>query len=280
MASAIKAQQRLQHLNIAIRNEAFLSNEMKDYDNGIETQAVDNRSLYELRNDANFMRQEFEKKVYNLFSNDNSASNHFISNFDEDDISDFNVVYPQLLKLYKGSRAHPATVLATTMQLIDNMDNTGSINQSSNNISDQIEEIKDFVEQQYKQGNINLKKGNELTDILNAVAIFEDPQNQMQVGSEKWTSLRSKISDEVNGLLKLIMSNNIDNESLENIMKSLKTKMITVRDSSSKAERDNIATQKKIEKAKNKQLEQEAKTALAKAAAAKAEAKRLAKKNK
>jgi len=42
-------------------------------------------------------------------------------------------------------------------------------------------------------------------------------------------------------------------------MKSLKTKMITVRDSSSKAERNNIATQKKIEKAKNKQLEQEAK---------------------
>ena len=57
-------QKRLDLLNIAIKNEALLSSKMANFDNGINQVISDTRSLYEKRNDANFLKKDFQKKCF------------------------------------------------------------------------------------------------------------------------------------------------------------------------------------------------------------------------
>ena len=253
MTSESKYKQRQRIQNIAIENEAFLSNIMKDYDNGIVSDPIDRRSLYEKRNDANFMRQEFEKKVYSLFGNDEDASNTFIDGFDEDDIPDFNVIYPQLAQLFKGSLVHPASALVTAKQLIDNVNSTGSINQAINSImSDNIEKLKQLLENVYSQGIIGKENADDLTDVLNALLTFDTPGFDFNSfkASNKWAVFRKSINNDINNLLDTMStidpSRNSINETIEvltNIKKEMVKSFITPTTKEQKAIDANAARQ-------------------------------------
>ena len=88
MAIAEKTKQRLELLKIAINNEAKLSNNMSNYDNGIipisDTRSVyDTRTSSEKRMDKNFIRNNFRQKVFSLFNNDPEDANEFIEMLSE-----------------------------------------------------------------------------------------------------------------------------------------------------------------------------------------------------
>ena len=99
------------------------------------------------------MQTNFEKKVYKLF-NDINDSKTFIENVDDNDKKKFNVIFPELLKLYKNSMADPYDILHTFHQLVSNLEKTGSIKTSANNdLILKIENIKDFLIFQYNENS-------------------------------------------------------------------------------------------------------------------------------
>jgi len=218
MALAEKTKQRLELLKIAIDNEAKLSNNMSNYDNGIipisDTRSVyDTRTSSEKRMDKNLIRNNFRQKVFSLFNNDPEDANEFIENFNEDDILLFDSVYNQLKKTFSGSNQSPQVILNTTYQLMNNLDQTGVISQTSNNrqtraIIDNISEIKDFIENQYKNKNMSKSTGDSMMHVLDAITAYDNFDYDTLKLSSKWTNFKQKIQPFVNEIIEIMISNN------------------------------------------------------------------------
>ena len=118
MTSEAKKRDMMRVLDIASNNSKILRNRMTDYALGIEeTSGRDNRSTEAKLSDSNFMNREVKTKVYALFNNDATQSEDFISYLisQQVDPQDFNVVYPQLVQLYKGSLVRADIVANTTL---------------------------------------------------------------------------------------------------------------------------------------------------------------------
>ena len=266
----------LETLHIAANNEKILSGIMKDHDNGIEEQVIDNRSLYEKRDDSNYMRQQFEKKVYDLFNNDSKSSDTFVNTFNTNLIPEFNVVYPQLVSLFKGSLSHPSFVLTTTNKLINNLHNKGVINQStdtkipkqSNKLNMKLlnntEEIKKYIFQQYQDKNLNKKEGNDIIHILNAMVQYNQPGFDFKQfsNSAKWAQFKKEIQPNIDDLVQIISSQDSDADKLTNmdhILKNIKNQLTKSVQALTPAERENIKAMEKEAKEEMKHNEKRAK---------------------
>jgi hypothetical protein len=133
MATSKKKQMEMRRiLDLSISNQKNLSDLMNDFQHGVVTQPTDFTSTFDKLNDANFLRNDFRKKVYVLFNNDTTQSEGYIKKFESSslDIEDFNTVYSNLLQLFKNTLASYITVYNNTVQLIDNIKQTGNPGQA------------------------------------------------------------------------------------------------------------------------------------------------------
>jgi len=163
--------------------------------------------------DKNLIRNNFRQKVFSLFNNDPEDANEFIENFNEDYILLFDSVYNQLKKTFSGSNQSPQVILNTTYQLMNNLDQTGVISQTSNNkqtraIIDNISEIKDFIENQYKNKNMSKSTGDSMMHVLDAITAYDNFDYDTLKLSSKWTSFKQKIQPFVNEIIEIMISNN------------------------------------------------------------------------
>jgi hypothetical protein len=174
MTSEAKKRDMMRMLNVASSNANILKSHMLDHDQGIErnTTGTDNRTIEEKLNDRNYMTQEMRKKVYALFNNDATQSEAYLDLIADDNINgkEFNIVYPQLVQLFKGTLASADAVAKTTGQLIDNFESTGNMNQAEvNSLTDAIDEMHEWINRAYKSGSISKEEGDKGVDVLNHV---------------------------------------------------------------------------------------------------------------
>lgn len=284
MANALKNQKK-QILDVAIKNEALLSNSMKNFDNGIEEQKIDNRSNYEKRLDSNFMRQEFEKKVYDLFNNDVAESTWYIdkymNDFGAEAIPAFNNVFPQLKSMFKNSLQRPDFIFQTTLQLIENMADTGVIqqNQSANNKNFQeiIYVIQQFIDEQRQNKLINKHESETMGDLLEAMVQYANPQYEYNqfTNTEKWNTFKKDIQPTINNLIQIITSNKPDTYKMDDVLHIFKS----IKDMLTKSIESLTPAQKASIKAFEQQNKAAANKEIAEAKKETAEAKKLTKKS-
>jgi len=231
-----------------IKNSKTLYTRYNDYINNVEPNTqeveVDNQISNEsLRQNSNFMENAFQKKVYKLFNNDVNDSQTFIQNVNDNDKKQFNVIYPQLLKLYKNSMADPYDILDTFHKLVSNLEQTGSIKTSANNdLILKIENIKDFLIFQYNEKQLSKRDGDDLTNVLNGVLSYEESTDVLK-GSDKsrWLSLRKKISNDINILIDIMIQDTDAKSKINDIvsvMQDIKTQILIVSKSKSPDEKN------------------------------------------
>jgi len=261
MTSEAKQVRMMKTLKIAIANQHKLSNAMSDYDNGIEAESTDRRGLYEKLDDSNYTNQDFHKKVYNLFNNDEKASETFMDNFN-DDIGDFNIVYPQLLTLFKGKHIPPLLVVNTAQQLIDNFNESGVVNGSKNS-SGKLDGVIAFLQQQHNEGNVKKAAGDDMIDKLNALNVLlysgddmMDDFNTLRNDKSKYSSVKGKIRLKIDDLLRIITTKSGDDklEDITKVLTSIKQDVFYTLNEPSKIEQEesklNIALQQQAEQDK------------------------------
>lgn len=175
MTSEAKKRDMMRMLDVASNNSNLLSNRMSDYELGIqETSGRDNRTIDDKLSDSNFMNREVKTKVYALFNNDATQSEKFIDKLttEQVDPQDFNVVYPQLVQLYKGSVAGANNIANTALQLIGNYTTTGVINQtlaSNKSNLEFLDKLYKLVENTYDRGVITKTKGDKAADVIDDI---------------------------------------------------------------------------------------------------------------
>jgi len=128
-----RAMEMLKMLDLRISNTKKLSDAMNDYEHGVTTEQTDMRSTFDKLSDQNFMENQFREKVYKLFGNDTTQSEHFISKFSNANMSieDFNIIYVKLSDMFKGKLVPYSTVYNNMIHLINNMKTTGNPQQQA-----------------------------------------------------------------------------------------------------------------------------------------------------
>lgn len=161
-------QKQIVSLKKASVNNAKISKSMHNYENGIELdlEGKDDRSNYEKLEDKNNIRQTIGQKVYKLFNNDPDEAETFIDYIMDNKISitEFNKVYPILLKDSDPMTNTVSYMIPTFARLIDNDFSTGSVNTSSI-----IRDIYNMIERIYDRGGISETKADDLVDKSEAI---------------------------------------------------------------------------------------------------------------
>jgi len=187
------------------------------------------------------MENAFQKKVYKLFNNDVNDSQTFIQNIDISDKKKFNIIFPELLKMYKNSLAPPFEVLDTVEKLIDNLNQSGIITSSANTkLNRKIENIKDFFQLQYDEKRFKKIPADDTTDLLNAILQYEEEYSTLKnldkkdlstKDNSKWKSVRIKISANINKLISIMIANTdkqVKMEQMVAIMSQIKNTILFV----------------------------------------------------
>jgi len=202
-------------LKISQSNKQILSGIMEDYDSGMSVNAVgeDTRATSDKLSDDNFMDRDFRNKVSILFNKDGKEAEEYIRLAKEKGMTPqgFNLVYPQLVQLFKGTLASADIVLNNTMQLIQNFQSTGVSTQSNNANSEvmrNLEEIYRMLEDEYNQGSMSKSQGDKGADII---AYLEDiltisPEDAKNFNSNQMINMKQKISRNVENLIILLNS--------------------------------------------------------------------------
>jgi hypothetical protein len=214
---------------------------LKERSYGIESESINlvatpsNRTASERRNDKNTVVNELKNKVYNLFDNDPDDSQYFMNNFNSNPDS-FNVVYPQLVQLFKGNNPDPDNVIATANNLVNNLQSTGSMNTvapaNNNLLLQNIENVKQFLSAQIQNGNVNAPGGNDMSNVLSAIFKYENSYDLLKKSNQKeWLKARQKISEDVNDLVEIMISDKSEKTKLKEMVDSMqliKNKVVDV----------------------------------------------------
>lgn len=155
-----------------IKNSASISRKYKDLELGFEVEdAVETRSNAELLQDRVYLNTQIQPKLNKLFNNDGEEISEYEDYLFNNNISysQFSQIYPELLKM--GSRLLANDVIIRSQILVDNLRKTGNSTTSdfSPKIIDAIEEAKDMIENQFQSKKMSKRKGDDMTDRLNAL---------------------------------------------------------------------------------------------------------------
>ena len=201
-------------LKLSIANSRKLSAKMDDYEQGITVNTVgDDRTTQDKLEDENYMGRDFRDKVYTLFNNDPKQSEAYIEKAKARGMTPqgFNVAYPQLVQLFKGTLASADIVFNNTVQLIHNFESTGNtIQASSQSIAKSIREIDDiydFIEESYDEGLLSKSKGDTAADKLNELEdILSMSPNDATEGftNAQMSNMKQGIAHSVEEIVKVI----------------------------------------------------------------------------
>ena len=86
----------------------------------LEEDDMSNESALSKRQDANYVKKEFEKKV-NLIFTDATDNHAFLKIFKAEHIPFFNAIFPRLLSMFKGSNVDPRIVNASAVKMIEEL---------------------------------------------------------------------------------------------------------------------------------------------------------------
>lgn len=155
-----------------IKNSAYISRKYKDLELGFEVEdAVETRSNAELLQDQQFLNAQIQPKLNKLFNNDGIEISEYEKYLFGNNIShqEFSQIYPELLKM--GSRLLANDVIIRSQILVDNLRKNGNSTNSdfSPKIIDAIKEAKDMIENQFQSKNMSKRKGDDMTDRLDAL---------------------------------------------------------------------------------------------------------------
>ena len=159
-----------------IKNSASISRKYKDLELGFEDleDAVETRSNAELLQDQQFLNSKIQPLLNKLFQNDGIEMNTYEQFLFGNNISfqEFQQIYPDLLKM--GSHLLANDVIIRSRILVDNLRNTGNSSTFNSSVDitpiiDAIEEAKDMIENQFQSKNMSKRKGDDMTDRLNAL---------------------------------------------------------------------------------------------------------------
>jgi len=247
-----------------IQSDNKLYNALRELRYGIEPESLheiaapEKMTAAEKRMNVNTSRNNFQTKVYNLFDDDSNDSNYFIANFNND-YDSFNVIYPQLVKLFKGKNSDPDNVLRTSDNLIDNLKTTGSMNNSNNNnamktlLIQQTQQFQQYFTNQIANGVVpDNNKTKDINKLLEAILHYEESYDALNRGDKsRWKSARTKISEDINVLLEAMVSNKdkqVKLNDIAEIMTDVKSKIVNVANDMSNEEKRAASKTKKEEK--------------------------------
>jgi hypothetical protein len=177
-----KARNDAHKLNLqkSVINTAKLSSKMKNYENNIESEdldeeATDDRSNYERNQDLNLISNQIRKQVYKLFANDNAESDTFMDFINQNNISvqDFNTIYPELLKNSDPYTNTANQLIPKFKQLLENDYATGS--------DATLQKIYTLIKGVVDDGNMEEEKAGDLVDFMEAKAKGKDKNFMSQV---------------------------------------------------------------------------------------------------
>lgn len=229
---------RMKMLDIANENIRQLDKKMKDFNYGIIPDVMDTRTQYEKLQDRTYINQDIREKVFSLFNNDADMSEEFIELMTDDDIHflEFKAVYPELVKRFKGDIQVPQIVFNVMTKLIENLNNSGNTIYSDKSTLEGIEQLKQFLQEQYDMGYVNKNDGDDMMDKLEAIEHIlykdniQDFTDIKKSKSEAWKTGKQEMHGTINSLLELLTTESEYDklEQLKNILIQLKQKSFLI----------------------------------------------------
>ena len=221
-------------LNKAIDVNKYMRDKTKDYVNGVNIEPIDTRTTSEKLDDNIALSKNFEAEIYNLFNNDPEFSNDFINKFNNSNYhyAEFDLVYNELLKRFKG-KLMPSNGVYTTMEhLLNNLKETGTTttalnknNLTESELKDAFQELIIYLDQQYEQKNIKKQKGDDMMNKIHALnhLLYENDDHITSVdGKPAASKIKQKISinytNQLVDLLMLAQKDEFDTNKLQDLI--------------------------------------------------------------
>lgn len=227
---------RKQRTNDELELQKKMVKRVKDFDEGIIPNIIDGRTKAEKLQSKAEQNELIRKLVYNLFDNDPEYSEEYIQLLKREniDLDLFQAIYDDLEKRFKGKNITPETVFNTTKELGETFLLTGNtVNISKNQILNKLDDIKEeVIKSNYKteyEKQDNIDKLDAIKYLYNN--IFNNNAEKIGIENfESFKSIKDKISNDVNELIKLFdepdMDENTKMEMFLDIIKSIKGETI------------------------------------------------------
>lgn len=206
--------------DLEISNMRFMNKVQKDYDNGYIPQIMDTRTRFEKLNDKNFVNQQLTKLSYNLFNNDNEASEEFMTLFKHYrvDYKKFTVVYDALVNQFKDTSAEPLFVLQTAEKLMSNVIQSGTTGGfNSNTIMENLEQLKEELNNYTFNNKFEETEAKQKLDAM--IYLYENVFNNEsnitknttdKISLNQYKKIRNEMKYTINELIKTLVRDDID----------------------------------------------------------------------